>query len=540
MFRLPTLVNFPSLFWKKYRSKANDEESATLLNTEEAYIKHKNHGAIQSPSSSPINEVIINEISFFYPNTTQADFTHTSKIRGIWSEWEYSEIRQEGLAILKFGIPLIITFLLGVGNKVIDVWFVGNVSSEALAVVSLGNLFTTIAGLSIGNGILTAIDTLVAQAFTGASNPHTVGIILQRSLLIIYIFGMLISIIWIYSDRILLSMGQSPELAKMAHEYILLVLPNIFLGFTIVSLRKFLQGLGEMRVTMYLILFMFPLNIASNYFFLIYLKLDYIGAAYHTVFIAITLFAFYLLFIFVYTDIKRFWPGFTTQAFFHWTEFLKLGIPGMLSVSTDWAFEVCAIIAGVLGKTSLAAQSVVLVCITWLLMIPNALTTALAVRLGHHLGANEPKKTKLCVLLASILGLVVVSINSILLYIYRSSISYNFTKDEQVIIAIENLMSIGSLAHFALGFGIVLSGTLNAFGKQPIVAFINIISYYVIGLPIGLLLTSRYDWGLNGIWTGVVLSGIIKSFCEAIYIIFIIDWEQECIFAAKRINKQET
>jgi MATE family multidrug resistance protein len=43
----------------------------------------------------------------------------------------------------------------------------------------------------------------------------------------------------------------------------------------------------------------------------------------------------------------------------------------MLSVSTDWAFEVCAIIAGVLGKTSLAAQSVVLSVNALLLMIPR-------------------------------------------------------------------------------------------------------------------------------------------------------------------------
>lgn len=43
----------------------------------------------------------------------------------------------------------------------------------------------------------------------------------------------------------------------------------------------------------------------------------------------------------------------------------------MLSVSTDWAFEVCAIIAGVLGQTSLAAQHVVLTVNTLLLMIPR-------------------------------------------------------------------------------------------------------------------------------------------------------------------------
>jgi MATE family multidrug resistance protein len=41
-----------------------------------------------------------------------------------------------------------------------------------------------------------AIDTLVAQAFTGAKNPHTIGVIFQRGLAIMFVFGSLISILW--------------------------------------------------------------------------------------------------------------------------------------------------------------------------------------------------------------------------------------------------------------------------------------------------------------------------------------------------------
>lgn len=85
----------------------------------------------------------------------------------------------------------------------------------------------------------------------------------------------------------------------------------------------------------------------------------------------------------------------------------------------------------------------------------------------------------------------------------------------------------------------MLSGTLNAFGKQHIVAAFNIVSYYMIGLPFGIYMTSHYNWGLVGIWSGVVLSGILKSLGEAIVIVFFIDWEKECFYAANRINKQE-
>lgn len=83
--------------------------------------------------------------------------------------------------------------------------------------------------------------------------------------------------------------------------------------------------IGEMRVTMYLIIILFPINILSDYYFLIYLDLGYIGAAYQNVFFCTMLLLTYILFIFVYTDAKKYWPGFTDQAFTQWGVFLKLG-----------------------------------------------------------------------------------------------------------------------------------------------------------------------------------------------------------------------
>jgi MATE family multidrug resistance protein len=142
-------------------------------------------------------------------------------------------------------------------------------------------------------------------------------------------------------------------------------------------------------------------------------------------------------------------------------------------------------------------------------------------------------------MLSTFLGLLSVLIDAIFMYTYRSTIAHTFSKDPAVIEGIEELMFVGSLSHFALGFGIVFSGTLNAFGKQHIVACCNIVSYYMIGLPFGLYMTSQYNWGLIGIWSGVVLSGILKSATEALIILFYIDWEGECIHAVNRINKQE-
>lgn len=76
-------------------------------------------------------------------------------------------------------------------------------------------------------------------------------------------------------------------------------------------------------------------------------------------------------------------------------------------------------------------------------------------------------------------------------------------------------------------------------GKQTIVASLNLVTYYFIGLPFGLYLTRSCGWGLEGIWFGVVLSGLTKTLIELFIIFFVIDWQYECQLAAQRINSQE-
>ncbi|KAG0177487.1 hypothetical protein DFQ28_005916 [Apophysomyces sp. BC1034] len=138
------------------------------------------------------------------------------------------------------------------------------------------------------------------------------------------------------------------------------------------------------------------------------------------------------------------------------------------------------------------------------------------------------------------MGLFLVSINATLMFALRYPIARHFTTDPEVIDAVAELMCVASLSHFVTGIGTVLSGTLNAFGKQAIVASFNLTSYYLIGLPFGLWMTSSYGWGLVGVWSGVVVAGAVKTLGEAYIVVFCIDWKQECQLAARRLRTQET
>lgn len=118
MLRLPTVINFPLMFWKnKRQGKDNDEESTNFLLPEETFVKH--HGSI----------------CYYYPD----DITPLEDDQKISMHYflKHHEVRDELAAILRFAVPLIVTFLLGVGNRVVDVWFLGKVGSEGKALICM-------------------------------------------------------------------------------------------------------------------------------------------------------------------------------------------------------------------------------------------------------------------------------------------------------------------------------------------------------------------------------------------------------------------
>lgn len=74
----------------------------------------------------------------------------------------------------------------------------------------------------------------------------------------------------------------------------------------------------------------------------------------------------------------------------------------------------------------------------------------MAVRLGHLLGANEPRKSRSCVIMATCAGGTLTLLNSIMIYTFRQAIADHFSTDPEVIAAIVQLLKIACLCHFTM------------------------------------------------------------------------------------------
>lgn len=55
----------------------------------------------------------------------------------------------------------------------------------------------------------------------------------------------------------------------------------------------------------------------------------------------------------------------------------------------------------------------------------------------------------------------------------------------------------------------MIAGALRGSGRQYIGAIMNVIAYYVIGLPVGITLALKANLGAIGLWTGMAMGNVV-------------------------------
>ncbi|CAI8599103.1 unnamed protein product [Vicia faba] len=83
----------------------------------------------------------------------------------------------------------------------------------------------------------------------------------------------------------------------------------------------------------------------------------------------------------------------------------------------------------------------------------------------------------------------------------------------------------------------VLSGVAVGSGWQVFVAYVNIGCYYLIGLPLGIIMGWVFNTGVEGIWGGMLFGGTLIQTLILIIITVRCDWEKEAGKANSRVNK---
>ena len=93
-------------------------------------------------------------------------------------------------------------------------------------------------------GGTTAIDTLASASFTGSKNKHDLGIILQRSFVVLTLMYIPVAILWLVSEPVFSALGQEAYLAHDASKFLSVLIPGGLGYIYFECLKKYLQAQG--------------------------------------------------------------------------------------------------------------------------------------------------------------------------------------------------------------------------------------------------------------------------------------------------------
>jgi MATE family multidrug resistance protein len=432
----------------------------------------------------------------------------------------------EARLLFKYSVPLMITYILQYSFSLVTLFVVGHIGTDELGAVSLATMTANITGLAVYEGLATSLDTLCAQAY-GAGKKELVGLHLQRMILFMLLVTLPIGTIWLSSDRILAALVPEKELAHLAGRYLSILLAGAP-GYAIFEAgKRFTQAQGLFNASLFVLLIATPINFLLNYLFVFVLKWNLDGAALATV-LSHNLLPL-LLWVYVYfvnPQSLNCWAGFTREAFKNWGPMVKLAIPGIIMVETEWlAFDILTFSSTYLSTAHLAAQSIVMSLAIAIYHVPFSVGVAVSTRLGNLIGAGSLTAARTATRTYILTFLVIGLVDFTFLTSLRNVLPKAFTNDPRVISIVSTVLPLLAAFQFADSTTALANAFLRGLGLQAVGGWANLFAYYVIAVPLALFLCFSKDLKLVGLWTGCAVGSCCITFSEGIYI-YLYDWKR--------------
>ncbi|KAJ8572293.1 hypothetical protein K7X08_008804 [Anisodus acutangulus] len=425
--------------------------------------------------------------------------------------------------------PAIITSVSVFSLDFITAAFVGQLGDVELAAVSevQNVLLGFVTGIMLGLG--SALETLCGQA-VGAQEFNMLGIYLQRSWIISMVTALLLTPAYVSASRILMLLHQDPKISDLAGKFAIWTIPEIFASALNYPSEKFLQAQSKVWFMAFSSMLTLAIHVLLNWIFVTKLGMGLVGAA-----IAGNI-SFWILTVvkIIYIVCGWFpeaWTGFSYLAFKSLTKFLKLSISSAVMLCLEvWYYTAVILIVGGLKDAAIAIDSIS-ICMNlqvWTLMVALGFSISASVRVSNELGAGNPKAAKFTVgvnvLISAILGIFF----AVIILATKNQFPRMFSKEQHVISETSKLAYILALTIFISSIQPVLHGVAIGAGWQFLVAIVNFVCYYGLGLPIGALLGYKFNLGVQGVWSAMLGGSLLQTI-----ILFVIigrtNWHKEVI-----------
>lgn len=422
---------------------------------------------------------------------------------------------------VKLALPMVLTQVGQIAMMTTDFAVIGRLSAEAIAAAALASRVYLVS-FTVGVGLLAPIAPLVAQAF-GANNLPVVRRSLRMALWTALMLSLPIMLFAQHGEQALLALGQAPETARLAQQYLFGLALGAAPALCFQAIRSFMGAAHRPEPILWITLAAIPIN-----GLLVYLlihgqlglpRLELFGAGLAT---ALVNYGTCLAGLCVLTMSRPFREyGVLAHLWqFDWRfmrQLIVIGMPISITTSISYGvFTAAAFLAGLIGTSALAAYQVALQVAVILFMVSFGIGMAAAVRIGRALGRNDGPGVLRAGLAGMLLGIVIAAILTLSVIVLRFEIAKLFLCEssgdaEATVELAAKLLLAGASFFITDAVANIAAGGLRGLNDTRVPVLFAGIAYWLIGFLLCYLLSLKIGLGVIGIWIGLSIGSTVYA-----------------------------
>lgn len=423
---------------------------------------------------------------------------------------------REVRSLLALALPVILAEIGWMAMGLVDTIMVGPLGPAAIGATGMGSgVFTAI--VIFGMGLMLGLDTFVSQAYGARRLDECVEWLHHGVWLAAIIGPMLMAVTWLVFAT-LDWWGLHPDIRVLAGPYLRDISFSAIPLLLYAGFRRYLQGIHVVRPIMFALISANVVNAAANWV-LIYGHLGFPALGVQGSAWATDLARAYMA-LFLYIALQRAHrkrgdahPHVPFRLDFDRVRrLIAVGAPAAAQITLEvGVFATATAMAGKLDPISSGAHQIALNVAGLAFMVPLGLASASAVRVGHAIGAGDPRRAIRSGWQALGVGAMLMLTLGAVLSAWPEAILHVFTDDGRLVIIGAQLLGIAAAFQLFDGTQAVATGVLRGLGNTHTPMVINVIGHWALGLPVGYALCFRYGWGVIGLWVGLSAGLIVVA-----------------------------
>ena len=420
----------------------------------------------------------------------------------------------ELLPLLKLAGPVILAEIGWMSMGIVDTIMVGPLGPAAIAATGLGSgVFTSI--VVFGMGLMLGLDALVSQAY-GAGDREECATWLQQGAWLALATGPLVMVLTWLAYLTLDRWGLHPEIQALAKGYVATIALGAWPLLFYAAFRRYLQGMHIVRPIMLALLTANLVNAAANWVFIYgnlgFPALGVTGSAWATNLARVYMAVCLLVAIRVEHRARPVRRAALRIDAVRIRRLIGLGFPAAAQIALEvGVFAAATALAGKLDPVASGSHQIALNLAALAFMVPLGLASSGAVRVGHALGAGNPRRAAHAGWTALATSGAIMLAVGVVFFLFPVPLLRAFSSDPRVLQIGAGLLAIAAAFQLFDGTQAVATGILRGAGETRTPMITNVIGHWLLGLPVGYALCFWFGWGVAGLWIGLSIGLVFVS-----------------------------